>query len=284
MAARTPFAKGKEMRIAIVAPSCRIDHQIAEQVTALAAANYPDLQLAIHPQCFLEHGHFAGPDHERAAAFVEAANDPGVDAIWFARGGYGSNRIAEAAVARLGPAARDKIYLGYSDGGFLLAALYRAGMGRLAHGPMPADIKRSGGGQAVLRALGWLAGDRSGLEPGLDARPAAAFNITVLSQLLGTPLEPDLSDHVLLLEEVSEHTYRTDRTLFHITSQAAIRRVAGIRLGRCSLVPTNDLDFGRDEEAVAREWCERAAIPWLGRADIGHDSDNKVVPFGPQHR
>jgi muramoyltetrapeptide carboxypeptidase len=29
-----------------------------------------------------------------------------------------------------------------------------------------------------------------------------------------------------------------------------------------------------------RFWCERAGIPWLGRADIGHDSANKVVPFG----
>jgi len=29
------------------------------------------------------------------------------------------------------------------------------------------------------------------------------------------------------------------------------------------------------------DWCGRAGIPYLGRADIGHDSANKVVPFGP---
>jgi muramoyltetrapeptide carboxypeptidase LdcA involved in peptidoglycan recycling len=34
------------------------------------------------------------------------------------------------------------------------------------------------------------------------------------------------------------------------------------------------------EEEVARYWCRRSGIPWLGRADIGHDADNKVVPFG----
>ena len=34
------------------------------------------------------------------------------------------------------------------------------------------------------------------------------------------------------------------------------------------------------EEQVARFWCERSGIPYLGRADIGHDSDNRVVPFG----
>ena len=56
--------------------------------------------------------------------------------------------------------------------------------------------------------------------------------------------------------------------------------MAGIRLGRCSDVPENDPDFGRTEEEIARYWCERSGIPYLGRADIGHDVDNKVVPFG----
>ena len=68
--------------------------------------------------------------------------------------------------------------------------------------------------------------------------------------------------------------------MFHISSSAAIRNVAGIRLGRCTLVPDNDPDFGESEEEVVRFWCDRAGIPYLGNADIGHDSDNKVVPFG----
>jgi muramoyltetrapeptide carboxypeptidase len=74
--------------------------------------------------------------------------------------------------------------------------------------------------------------------------------------------------------------YRTDRSMFHITSNPNVRGVAGIRLGRCSDVPENDPDFGETEEEIARHWCERAGIPYLGRADIGHDSANKVVPFG----
>ena len=83
-----------------------------------------------------------------------------------------------------------------------------------------------------------------------------------------------------MLEEVSEPMYRIDRSLFHITSNPAIRRVAGIMLGRCSDITPNDPDFGMNEEEVARHWCQKSGIPWLGRADIGHDADNKVVPFG----
>jgi len=270
------------MRIAVVAPSSRFSEEAAERVTAIAARTQPGVEVHFHPQCFLTHNHFAGTDAARADALVEAANDPGFDAIWFARGGYGSCRIAEAALARLGPAARDKKWLGYSDAGFLLAGLYRAGFARIAHGPMPQDAMREGGEAAIVRALAWLvAGSPTSLEPGLEpGRRHAAFNITVLGMLLGTSLEPDLSDHVLLLEEVSEHMYAVDRALFHIAASPAIQRVAGIRLGRVSDVKPNDPDFGESDEMVARHWCERYAIPYLGRADIGHDSVNKVVPFG----
>jgi muramoyltetrapeptide carboxypeptidase len=270
------------MRIAVVAPSSRFSEEAAERVTAIAARTQPGVELHFHPQCFLTHNHFAGTDAARADALVETANDPGFDAIWFARGGYGSCRIAEAALARLGRAARAKAWLGYSDAGFLLAGLYRAGFARIAHGPMPQDAMRDGGDAAVERALAWLAtGAPDALEPGLQpGRHHAAFNITVLGMLLGTALEPDLEGHILLLEEVSEHLYATDRALFHLAASPAIQRVAGIRLGRVNDVRPNDPDFGESAETIARHWCERYGIAWLGRADIGHDSANKVVPFG----
>lgn len=270
------------MRIGIVAPSTPIGADVVDAVTALAASHHPGVELVFHPQCLLSHGHFAGTDAERAEAFLEVANDPRFDALWFARGGYGSCRIAEWVLADLNAAAREKTYVGYSDAAFVLAGLYRAGFPRVVHGPMPADIRRSGGAAAVLRALAWLeSGAVDSLEPNVSGETrSAAFNITVLSQLLGTPLEPDLTHHVLMLEEVSEHSYRTDRALFHITGNPALRRVAGIRLGRCSLVPDNDPPFGLTEEEVARYWCERSGIPFLGAANIGHDADNRIVPFG----
>jgi len=202
--------------------------------------------------------------------------------MWFARGGYGSCRVAEAVLSGLTETSRRKSYLGYSDAGVLLAALYRAGFAAVAHGPVAQDILREGGERAVGRALAWMI-DRAPetLEPTVgSAQKSAAFNMTVLSQLLGTPLQPDLDGHVLMLEEVAEAMYRIDRSLFHITSNAGIRRVTGIMLGRCSNITPNEPDFGMNEEEVARYWCQRSGIPWLGRADIGHDVDNKIVPFG----
>src|SRR5262249_56234294 len=89
----------------------------------------------------------------------------------------------------------------------------------------------------------------------------AAFNMTVLSQLLGTPLQPDLAGHVLMLEEVEEAMYRIDRSLFHITSNAEIRRVAGLMLGRCSTPTPNEPGFRMNEEKNAPHWCPKPPTP-----------------------
>ena len=269
------------VRIAICAPGKRLKRDRADMVEALVAGR-DDVSLHFHEQCFAENGHFAGDDGTRLRALVDCANDPAFDAVWFAMGGYGSNRIAAQAIAQMNAAARAKSYLGYSDTGFLLGALYRDGIGRVAHGPLAGDIRREGGEKAVERALDWLKGHVSGLEPGLDECPAVAFNLTTLAMLVGTDLAPDLGGHVVLIEEVAEHLYAVDRMLFHVTQH--LKGIAGLRLGRISDVPENDRPFGTDEVAIVEDWCARSGIPYLGRADIGHDAANKIVPFGLEAR
>lgn len=266
------------IRVAICAPSAPFAREDADSVAALAAAEFPGVDLHFHPQCFAADGHFAGTDEVRLGALLDCANDPAFDAVWFARGGYGSNRIAEAAIAGMGGAAQDKLFLGYSDGGYILGGLYRARIGRPVHAPMPADIRRHGGDAAVRRTLAYLTGDRSGLEPSIDRHPTVAFNLMTLAMLCGTPLMPGLARHVVMVEEVSEYLYAVDRLFFHVT--AHLGGVAGLRLGRVSDVPENDRPFGTEAEDIARYWCKRHAIPFLGMADIGHDSANRVVPFG----
>lgn len=266
------------MKIAVVAPSCTLKREAAERVTELAGSR-AGCELLIHPQCFLSDGHFAGSDEQRLGALKEVLADESVDAVWFARGGYGSNRIAEAMLADISVPAMRKTYVGYSDAGFLLAGLHKAGC-EVAHGPMPQDVLREGGEAAVGRSLDWLLSrDPSSLEPGISG-PAQAYNLTVLSSLLGTAIEPDLAGVELLVEEVSEHHYRIDRLMFHVTGSANVRAIDQLRLGNCSDIPENDPVWGSDEEAIVIDWCARAGIKYGGRASIGHDSGNRVVAFG----
>src|SRR5687768_7220591 len=103
------MTNGGPMKIAVVAPSNTLKREAAEQVQAIADRR-GDCELVFHPQCFLSDGHFAGADAVRLAALLEVTADPSVDAVWFARGGYGSNRIAEAALGQLPEGARSKLF------------------------------------------------------------------------------------------------------------------------------------------------------------------------------
>jgi muramoyltetrapeptide carboxypeptidase len=264
-------------RIAICAPGTPITSDDAARVEALAKAEFLQLQLDFHPQCFADGGHFDGPDEMRLGALLACANSA-ADVVWFAKGGYGSNRIVAQAAEALGGRAARQQWFGYSDCGYLLAAAYREGMARAVHGPMPVDIRRDGGEEAIRRALAWFAGSRTGLEGDIGERPTVAFNLITLAMLCGTRFLPDLTGHVVLVEEVAEHLYAIDRLFFHVTEH--LRGVAGIRLGRLSAVPENDRPFGAEPEEIVADWCGRAGIPYLGRADIGHDAANKIVPFG----
>lgn len=286
----TPAKTERPFTIAVIAPGRPLAHDEADQVAQSAAALYaPDqVKLNFHPQCFLTHGHFAGDDKARSNAFLETANDPAIDAIWFARGGYGACRLNEDAFSQLTDAARRKRYLGYSDMGFILARLYALGFETLAHGPMVIDAARAaansgddGHSDSLLeRALHYLIEGKADLPANLREEKRAAFNLTVLSHLIGAEWRPDFTDHILLVEDIGEYHYRIDRAFFTLAQNDSIRRAKGLMLGRFSDIPENDVAFGKEVEEIARDWCQRAGVRYLGRADIGHDTDNKVIPFG----
>ena len=83
-----------------------------------------------------------------------------------------------------------------------------------------------------------------------------AFNLTVLSNLLGTPLEPDFTGVDLLIEDVGEHLYRIDRTMFHVTASANVRKAARhpARTGRRH--PRQRPRFRRATKcAIVEDWC-----------------------------
>jgi muramoyltetrapeptide carboxypeptidase len=91
---------------------------------------------------------------------------------------------------------------------------------------------------------------------------------------------PDLSGHIMMLEDVGEYLYRIDRALCAIMSSPKVKPAASVRLGRISDIPENDRPFGQSAEDITKYWCARTGIAYLGRADIGHDPQNKIVPFG----
>jgi muramoyltetrapeptide carboxypeptidase len=98
--------------------------------------------------------------------------------------------------------------------------------------------------------------------------------------MIGTPWLPDLTDHVLHIEEVGEPMYRIDRMLFQMAHATQLQGIAGVRLGAVTDMVDNDVPFGESLEQVIIRWCREMGVPYLGRSGIGHIALNRVVPFG----
>ena len=268
-------------RIAICAPPRRFTREDAARVEALAAAEFPGLELQFHPQCFATDGHFAGPDDAapcRASRMRQRSRHSmpcGSRAAAMARTGSPKRRLHGWATRR-----RTSRSSAIRTAAICSAALYRARIGQPVHAPMPVDIRRDGrrGGGAPGAGLPCRA-IAAGLNRRSITHPAVAFNLMTLAMLCGTPLMPGLAGHVVMVEEVSEHLYAIDRLFFHVT--AHLGGIAGLRLGRVSDVPENDRPFGARARGN-RALLVRAAraFPSSAAADIGHDAANRIVPFG----
>lgn len=269
------------MKIAVVAPARTLPNDAVAMLQRIAAEPaFAGIELFVHPQCFSSSGHFAGTDAERAKALISVGNDPTINTVWFARGGYGSCRIIDTVVGALGAAARAKQWLGYSDAGYLLSAFDRACIGKSVHSPMVADGLREGGEAAIRRVLNLFAGDTSGIDRGLGpASSAVALNASVLASLTSTEHFADLRGRVLIIEEVDEHLYAFDRALYTAFASGRLDKAQGVRLGRVSGIPQNDVPFAEAPRDIVERWCRWRGVPFLGHADIGHDADNKIVPF-----
>lgn len=108
---------GQVMRIGIIAPSTPILPDDAEAVQAMPGAQLSRGRTGVRSAMLCRSRAFCRRRPGAARnALVAMANRLSIDAIWFARGGYGACRIAEDAVAAMGETARHKAYLGFGFG------------------------------------------------------------------------------------------------------------------------------------------------------------------------
>lgn len=266
------------MQVGIIAPSRPIKGALKDRFELAFGGGSEACQWLWHPQCFQTHGHFAGDDGARGAALLEYALNPDIEAIWFACGGYGAMRLADGIFEDLAKSdiARQKLYLGYSDTGAILARLYGLGFQHCYHAPMPNDLHRTGGLAAVTRVVGFLNQPR----PAPNTSPTLPMNLAVLTALCGTAWMPPLAGHILMLEDVGEYAYAIDRMMFTLASQLDFTALKGVKCGRFSNIPDNDVDFGETAQQIIARWCAAKNVPYLGCANIGHDIDNGIMHFG----
>ncbi|MEH2096195.1 S66 peptidase family protein [Nostoc sp.] len=268
--------------IRVIAPSGALrEFEVFEQ--SLEIWRSRGYRLEISPQIDDKWGYLAGTDEIRRQQLAVAWQDPNCRGILCARGGFGSTRILEDWNWQQN-SSLPKWLIGFSDITALLWSLYIAGISGV-HAPVMVtladepdwSIERlfdsvEGRPLAPLKGCGWGGGVVTGtLLPG---------NLTVATNLLATPILPNLDGVILALEDVTEAPYRIDRMLTQWRLSGALSQVCGIALGgftRCEAPPTVP-SFSVEE--VLRDRLGDLGIPIVSDLPFGHDSPNAALPVG----
>ena len=233
-------------------------------------------------------GFLAGTDAERAAGYRALLTDPAVDAIFFARGGYGAARI----LPMLDPdelRSHPRIHLGGSD----LTALFAFASGRASlvtfYGPMvavqmagdsPLDWERVLSGEGEPR-VEIPESDR--LAPGVGEGPLTGGCLSLVASLCGTPEAVRGAGSVFFWEDVGEEIYRLDRMLTQLERSGTFDRLEAMVIG--TIAPGRTA--AESPEAVRAWLADRfsgSPFPVVAGFPAGHSPDTRTLPLGVRVR
>jgi muramoyltetrapeptide carboxypeptidase len=237
-----------------------------------------------------QHHYFAGSHEERAGEFTRMFEDPRIDAIFCARGGYGCHHI----IGRLDPSrikVNPKIFVGYSDVTVLLQFLENNCEMTCFHGPMvarelalgePAYVRenlldcltRTDPGQKLTSSR------LETLQPGVARGCLTGGCLSLLTATLGTPFEIQTTGKILFLEDVNAKPYQVDRMLMHLRLAGKLDGVQGIVFGEmvhCASRPDHEYSL----QEIIFDILSDFGFPILYGLPSGHTSTGALtLPLG----
>lgn len=280
---REPFAPAAALapgaRVAVIAPASGFDRGSFYAGLALVSARY---QAEFGAGLFERHRYLAGDDARRFAELQAALADPGVKALFCARGGYGATRLLPRLLKTAPPG--HKPLIGFSD--ITALHLWLAHHGRISiHGPVLTQLGRLERGISErLFALLESPAPRPPLSAtatyvgGRAEGPLLGGNLSVLTRVIGTPYMPLLDGALLLLEDQGERPYRLDRMWTHLRLAGVFERVRGLVLGEFTHCEEPGADYTSAD--VLRELALESGLPCAAGFPIGHGTHNEPVPLG----
>lgn len=247
------FIRG--LTFAVIAPSGPAGRDAV--AAGCAAIERAGARAVIMPNVFKQDSaeYLSASRRARLDDLHRALNEPAVDAILCARGGFGAAHLLDGidyALLR----ERNLPLIGYSDVTALHLAMLREKSGRPWVAPMGIRFERleqDTAAQKLIRHL--FTGETSVKIPlrilrgadGFSALPAA-MNLAVAAAQCGTPHMPEFSGRVAVLEDVGEAAYRLDRYLTQLEQSGALGRAAGVIFGKF----TDGPDAGEIDALIGR--------------------------------
>lgn len=275
-----PLRRGS--RIAIVAPAGCVRH--AELLAGIDAIRNQGFEPVWSEDVLARKAYLAGAETLRARDLLRAFYRDDIDAIFSARGGFGSMQLLPllAGEKNIPP----KIFTGYSDITTLLNWFYQDRQLVTFHAPMVAmDLAKGISGRTQEQFWGTLTGTvrqwsielRRSLRPGVSEAPLMGGCLTLLTASLGTPYEIDTCGKILFLEDVGEKPYRLERMLTHLKLAGKLEGLAGVVLGDFANCEGNG---PRDIEEIAKDIFDGVPYPVVMGLAAGHGSENLTLPLG----
>lgn len=268
--------------IRILSPSGAIDSTYINNACARLRAWGYEVSVAAHA-CGHE-GRFAGTDEQRIADWREACDDPTVDIILCARGGYGLQRIID----QLPPTK--KLVVGFSDITELHLLENQHGFSSL-HGLMCKHIatleetdpvlqqwRRAIEGETLSYSLPPHPLNRIGTTSGV----LVGGNLSVLYGLQATPfgLGPLLEQHpILFIEDIAERHYHIDRMINNLRMSGVLAQISGLIVGQFTDC-ADDAGMGESVYQTIRRYADEYHYPLLFDFPAGHVDANYPIRLG----
>lgn len=254
-------------------------------------------RVVLADNLFARAGCFAGDTRQRLAGLQQLVDEPAIDLILPARGGFGVSHLLPL-IDWDRCAASGKLFCGFSDFTAFQSGLYASTGQRSFAGPMAVSDLAGDVVSALHASDVWplLAGSRpvhryppvrhGGAPQAIELEgPLWGGNLAMLAHLVGTPWFPRIDGGILWLEEIGEAPYRIERMLLQLELAGVLGRQQAILLGAftaCDPPPGAPVRYTLAEVFDALR--ARFAGPVLDGLPFGHIRDKVALPFAAPAR
>ena len=292
MVLRAPKLKDKA-NIKIIAPASPPDLKaLSTSIGILKKFGYT-VTLGENLRRLVQRADLAAPDKDRADEFNGAFKDDSVDAIFCARGGYGSMRIL-SSIDYDAIKSHPKIFVGYSDITALHLAIHKFTGLVTFHGPMPGvdadEIKKP----SFQNVLSVLKGESLNITnninrvvkyiiPGKVEGISEGTNISLFASLIGTDYMPDAKNKIAFFEDIATTSGDVDRYLFRLKLAKALDKFNGFVFGDFIDIPKSDEPMPSMEEII-EDYMLDLKKPSLFGLPFGHGEDQMLIPLNSKIR
>jgi muramoyltetrapeptide carboxypeptidase len=280
-----PKYLSKGSTIAIVSTARKLS--LKEVKPAINFLENEGFNVILGENLFEDCNQFAGSDNQRAADLQNAMDNPEVDAILCARGGYGTVRIIDK-IDFTNFKKNPKWICGYSDVTVLHSHIHNLGIETL-HATMPLNFPENGD---VNRAMETLVKSLKGesleyvfksemfFKQGEVEAEICGGNLSILYSLMGSSSEIDTEGKILFIEDLDEYLYHIDRMMMNLKRAGKLDKLSALIVGGMNDMNDNKVPFGKSAYEIIWDTVKDYNYPVCFGFPAGHIEDNFAIKMG----